>query len=76
MPIIGSDGRVLGQPALYDKQPLGNEVLVDRIYRVFLARLRGDGVHAGAGPTGARSSASAGALKPAARSRRPMVSAA
>jgi PAS domain S-box-containing protein len=38
MPIIASDGRVLGHLALFDKQPLGDEVLVDRVYRIFLAR--------------------------------------
>jgi GAF domain-containing protein len=38
MPIIGSDGRVLGHLALFDKRPLGDEVLVERIYRIFLAR--------------------------------------
>ena len=38
MPIIASDGRVLGHLALRHKQPLGDEVLVDRVYRIFLAR--------------------------------------
>ena len=38
MPIVASDGRVLGHMAMFDKQPLGDEVLVDRIYRIFLAR--------------------------------------
>ena len=38
MPIIASDGRVLGHLALFDKRPLGDEVLIDRIYRIFLAR--------------------------------------
>ena len=38
MPIIASDGRVLGHLALRHKQPLGDEVLVDRVYRIFLGR--------------------------------------
>ena len=38
MPMIASDGRVLGHLALFSKRPLGDEVLVDRIYRIFLAR--------------------------------------
>lgn len=38
MPIVASDGRVLGHLALRHKQPLGDEVLVDRVYRIFLAR--------------------------------------
>lgn len=38
MPIVASDGRVLGHLALWNKQPLGDEVLVDRVYRIFLAR--------------------------------------
>jgi GAF domain-containing protein len=38
MPIIASDGRVLGHLALFSKRPLGDEVLVDRVYRIFIAR--------------------------------------
>ncbi len=38
MPIVASDGRVLGHMALRDRQRLGDEVLVDRVYRIFLAR--------------------------------------
>jgi PAS domain S-box-containing protein len=38
MPILASDGRVLGHMALFHSRPLGDEVLVDRIYRIFLAR--------------------------------------
>lgn len=38
MPIVASDGRVLGHLALRDRGPLGDEVLVDRVYRIFLAR--------------------------------------
>ena len=49
MPIVASDGRVLGHLALWNKQPLGDEVLVDRVYRIFLARAGGDRAHAGAG---------------------------
>jgi PAS domain S-box-containing protein len=38
MPIIASDGRVIGHLALMSKRPVGDEVLVERIYRIFLAR--------------------------------------
>jgi len=38
MPIVGSDGRVLGHLALRHRKPLGDEVLVDRVYRIFIAR--------------------------------------
>lgn len=38
MPILASDGRVLGHMALFHRKPLGDEVLVERIYRIFLAR--------------------------------------
>lgn len=38
MPIVASDGRVLGHLALFNRRPLGDEVLVDRVYRIFLAR--------------------------------------
>lgn len=38
MPIVASDGRVLGHLALFNRRPLGDEVLVERVYRIFLAR--------------------------------------
>lgn len=38
MPIVASDGRILGHLALFNRRPLGDEVLVDRVYRIFLAR--------------------------------------
>ncbi len=38
VPIVGSDGRVLGHLALLDRAPLSDEVLVDRVYRIFVAR--------------------------------------
>jgi PAS domain S-box-containing protein len=38
LPIVASDGRVLGHLALLDKARLGDDVLVERVYRIFLAR--------------------------------------
>jgi PAS domain S-box-containing protein len=38
MPIIGSDHRVLGHLAFFDRAPRGDEMLVDSVYRIFLAR--------------------------------------
>jgi PAS domain S-box-containing protein len=38
MPIIASDGRVLGHMALRHRGPLDDAVLVDLVYRIFLAR--------------------------------------
>ncbi|MBI5721511.1 MAG: PAS domain-containing protein [Burkholderiales bacterium] len=38
MPIVASDGRVIGHLALMHRSRLGDEVLVERIYRIFLAR--------------------------------------
>lgn len=38
MPIVSSEGRTLGHLALLHRRPLGDEVLVDRVYRIFLAR--------------------------------------
>jgi GAF domain-containing protein len=38
MPIIGSGGRVLGHLAFFDRAPRGDEMLVDSVYRIFLAR--------------------------------------
>lgn len=38
MPIVASDGRVLGHLAFLDSVPLGDEMLVDSVYRIFLAR--------------------------------------
>ncbi len=38
LPIVASDGRMLGHLAFFDSRPLGDDVLVDSIYRIFLAR--------------------------------------
>jgi PAS domain S-box-containing protein len=38
LPIVASDGRVLGHLAFLDKRVRGNEMLVDSVYRIFLAR--------------------------------------
>lgn len=38
LPIVASDGRVLGHMALFHSQPRGEELLVNSVYRVFLAR--------------------------------------
>jgi PAS domain S-box-containing protein len=38
MPIIGSDGRILGHLAFFDRTPRGDEMLVDSVYKIFLAR--------------------------------------
>ena len=38
MPIVASDGRLLGHLALFHRQPLTDDVLVDRVFRIFLAR--------------------------------------
>ena len=38
MPIIASDGRVFGHLALRHRKPLDDAVLVDLVYRIFLAR--------------------------------------
>lgn len=38
LPIVAGDGRVLGHPAFLNSEPLGDEVLVDSVYRIFLAR--------------------------------------
>lgn len=38
MPIVASDGRVLGHLALRHRRPLDDGVLVDLVYRIFLAR--------------------------------------
>ncbi|WP_298826665.1 PAS domain-containing protein [uncultured Piscinibacter sp.] len=38
MPITGSDGRVLGHLAIFDTRPRGDDLLMERIYRIFLAR--------------------------------------
>jgi PAS domain S-box-containing protein len=38
MPIIASDGRTLGHLAFRHRTPLGDEMLVDSVYRIFLAR--------------------------------------
>lgn len=38
LPIIASDGRLLGHLAFFSSRPLGDEILVDSVYRIFLAR--------------------------------------
>jgi PAS fold len=38
LPIIASDGRLLGHLAIFNRTALGDEVLVESIYRIFLAR--------------------------------------
>ncbi|MDN8615196.1 PAS domain-containing protein [Variovorax ginsengisoli] len=38
MPIVASDGRTLGHLAFFHRTPLGDEMLVDSVYRIFLAR--------------------------------------
>jgi PAS domain S-box-containing protein len=38
VPIIGSGGRVIGHLAFLDRKPMGEEVLVDAIFRIFTAR--------------------------------------
>ena len=38
LPIVASDGRMLGHLAFRHRAPLGDEVLVDAVYRIFLAR--------------------------------------
>ena len=38
MPIRASTGRVLGHLAFFDRVPRGDEMLVDSVYRIFIAR--------------------------------------
>lgn len=38
LPIVSSEGRVLGHLALLDRSRLGDDILVERVYRIFLAR--------------------------------------
>ena len=38
MPIIGSDGRLLGHLAFFNATPLGDDMLQDTVYRIFLGR--------------------------------------
>lgn len=38
LPVVGSDGRVLGHLAMLDSGVRGDELLVDLVYRIFLAR--------------------------------------
>jgi hypothetical protein len=38
LPAIASDGRMLGHLAFFDTRPRGDEMFVDSIYRIFLAR--------------------------------------
>lgn len=38
MPITGSDGSVLGHLAFFDTRPRSDDMLMDRVYRIFIAR--------------------------------------
>ncbi len=38
LPIVGSDGRVLGHLAFLDRRARDEEMLVDRVFRIFLSR--------------------------------------
>lgn len=38
LPIVGSNGRVLGHLAFLDRRPRGDEMIVERVFRIFLAR--------------------------------------
>jgi GAF domain-containing protein len=38
MPIRSSTGRVLGHLAFFDRVPRGDEMLVDSVYKIFIAR--------------------------------------
>jgi signal transduction histidine kinase len=38
LPIVASDGRMLGHLAFRHRSPLGDEMLIDAVYRIFLAR--------------------------------------
>jgi len=38
LPIRGRDGRVLGHLAFFDRNPRGDDMLVDSVFRIFLAR--------------------------------------
>jgi PAS domain S-box-containing protein len=38
MPITGSDGQVLGHLAFFDTRPRSDDMLIDRVYRIFIAR--------------------------------------
>ena len=38
LPIVASDGRMLGHLAFFDSKPRGDDLLVDSIFRIFLAR--------------------------------------
>ena len=38
LPIVASDGRLLGHLAFFDRRPRGDDMLVDSVYRIFLAR--------------------------------------
>jgi len=35
---VASDGRMLGHLAFFDSKPRGDDLLVDSIFRIFLAR--------------------------------------
>jgi GAF domain-containing protein len=38
LPILASDGRMLGHLAFFDSRPRGDDMLVDSIFRIFVAR--------------------------------------
>jgi len=38
MPIVSSDGRVLGHLAFLDTRPRGDDLLMERVYRIFVSR--------------------------------------
>ena len=38
LPIVGTDGRLLGHLAFFDTRPRGDDMLVESIFRIFLAR--------------------------------------
>ena len=38
MPIVASDGRLLGHLALFHRTPLTDDVMVGRVFQIFLAR--------------------------------------
>jgi PAS domain S-box-containing protein len=53
MPIVASDGHVLGHLAFFDRSPRGDEMLVDSVYRIFLARAAAEMERARANARGA-----------------------
>nr|HET7860120.1 GAF domain-containing protein [Caldimonas sp.] len=38
LPIVASDGRMLGHLAFFDSRPRGDDMLVDSVFRIFVAR--------------------------------------